>query len=898
MTFKAFRSQAFSFTHENIIFDHLLEDMELTWGESEETVYLLGNFNCNGREIDGAVLKKDNVIILDFKDYGGEIKFSENDSWIADGAHVKGGASKNPYRQIQKNRLAMIDFLTETPHLAHIKKNNWRHSSAVVLFHQPITFDDYQIPGNIRRWFHVSDRQRVMARLDAITSKEINLEASDLYAIIKTLEIEPYTPLRSHIPLDPEADPSDDNKLPAQLDGPQYRLEEFLKSEDRVCIISGMVGTGKESLAKHAFSIAAREGKNTKALWPNARSIKDKAGTSIYSHIFSSEPNSEGGILVFPIKKDNEDDENMIYVVQEAHLIADTKYEIDNRRYGSGQLLSDFIKFVDLKNRKNKILFIGDPYQLGRGKVEESALAVARVESLTSFVPKRIPLNVVLEENGNNSFIKQNSQIANALRQNRFNNLVINVDSETIFTGPRDNEQKEDLISKLLKSNPLQKKILAFSNLQTQKINSWVRQKLFNRGANVERGDILHILHGVGFRKKSDNCRQEVFPDEPVIKTDCFGEVTCIHEELAPISQQLQGRAEPTVVQLIKIDVKISEKVFEFTAFKDFLYAEKPELAPDLQIAVQADAKKRFQTARGPLPEKKTKERKVYDKAFTNFMREDRIVNAARVRFGYAITVHRAQGHKFEHVLVNMDMGEGQSNAEYFRWLYTIFTTPKHRLTATNVPHITPFSNASWDDSNAILNTSKTPAKITYEHDPGELKELEGHEFAYAPLQALYTHIRSKAAEIDIEVVDITSHNYQEIYTLKNASQENCKIKFIYNKNFQVSNCEIVASKGSENTELGKVLMSHLTSKINIESSFQQLLFDSLEEWLHDSLIKITGLEHQSFQEIYYLSDGQDTAKLRLYYKKDEFVSHISLMSYSSPSFREKVRINIQKQLS
>ncbi len=91
MTIQAYQTQPYTTTHENRIFDALLGKLEEIWGNSEDMVILLGNFHCQGSEIDAAILKKDSITVIDFKDYGGIIKFSENGKWFADTAEIRGG---------------------------------------------------------------------------------------------------------------------------------------------------------------------------------------------------------------------------------------------------------------------------------------------------------------------------------------------------------------------------------------------------------------------------------------------------------------------------------------------------------------------------------------------------------------------------------------------------------------------------------------------------------------------------------------------------------------------------------------------------------------------------------------------------------------------------------------
>ncbi len=96
MTIQAYRTQPFEESHENRIFDVFLKELERVWGDSDDLVILLGNFYCQGCEIDAAVIKKNSITVIDFKNYGGGIHFSENGPWRTDdGTIIKGGSKSN-----------------------------------------------------------------------------------------------------------------------------------------------------------------------------------------------------------------------------------------------------------------------------------------------------------------------------------------------------------------------------------------------------------------------------------------------------------------------------------------------------------------------------------------------------------------------------------------------------------------------------------------------------------------------------------------------------------------------------------------------------------------------------------------------------------------------------------
>ena len=56
-------------------------------------------------------------------------------------------------------------------------------------------------------------------------------------------------------------------------------------------------------------------------------------------------------------------------------------------------------------------------------------------------------------------------------------------------------------------------------------------------------------------------------------------------------------------------------------------------------------------------------------------MKEDAYLNALQIKFGYAVTCHKAQGGQWSNVFLDQGyLTEEMVNEEYLRWLYTAFT--------------------------------------------------------------------------------------------------------------------------------------------------------------------------------------------------------------------------------
>ncbi|MCK9413259.1 MAG: AAA family ATPase [Prolixibacteraceae bacterium] len=191
MTVKIFRNEKFETTHENIIFDEMISLLENQWANSKDLVILLGNFYTNGTQIDAVIVKKDSISVIDFKNYGGKISFSENGSWYAGGKEIVMEGRINPYLQIKNAKFKFIDKLTHNEIGNYANNQNLGHVSGIVLFHQPIEINIHSIPPRLG-WFHITDILNVVRLLDNITSDRITLSNTEILNIPKMFDLKEY----------------------------------------------------------------------------------------------------------------------------------------------------------------------------------------------------------------------------------------------------------------------------------------------------------------------------------------------------------------------------------------------------------------------------------------------------------------------------------------------------------------------------------------------------------------------------------------------------------------------------------------------------------------------------------------------------------------------------------
>ncbi|BAZ51954.1 hypothetical protein NIES4103_46130 [Nostoc sp. NIES-4103] len=894
MVVRAYRTRPFETTHENRIFDALLHKLEQVWGDSEELIILLGNFYCYGSDIDAAILKRNSITVIDFKDYEGSIRFSENGKWFANNMEIKGGNKGNPYAQIRDNKFALLNFLKEKVNLPSGRQPNFGHISGLALFHKPIIFDELQLPRTITPWFHVVDIDHVAQRIAQITSRGIDLTDQDLEAIISSLDIPEYIPIgRSAKAITPQLDETNiaDIDFPEYLQSTLSQITQFLQSSERILILSGMIGTGLEKFLKVIGDKALNQGRNYSVLAPNRRIASRYPvlqADSIYTCIYSGNPKIKQDKIIYELIA-NKNNDRHLYIIGDSHLISDANFEANIRRYGSGQVLTDLFDFVDLKNSNRQIIFLGDPFQITRGKIDESALCSERITAITGFPVEKIYLEYILVENQDNFFVKNGLELANYIKFQTFNNLQILTDDLYCLASPTDKDDKYNLVKSLFAQESYSTKFLAYSHAKVNEINDWLRRKIFQRDKNISCGDIVNI-HNSFFVKSSDSLDSSIY-----VPNDSFAEVIKVKEDIQPLVQPLKGRDKPITVYFIHLRVRLlhNNQEVEFLCLKDYLYAEKPEINKDILLALYISARTRFRQSQKL--EITNLEESDYEEIIdlANFLRSDPYLNAAQLRFGYALTVNRAQGQKFSTVIANMDTNQGKTNETYFRWVYTLFSIAKDKLILSNIPSITPFDKAVWDVSNSRLDSIHPLNIIAFDPNSemgvANIAEFEIPEIA---LRNLYLHIKNKLNTEAIKIKSYNHHNYQEIYSFEaEDSKSSCSIRLYYNGKYQISRVDTISSHPPE---FADKLCNIISSNILLKNTIQEEIYQLINKKLDKHQIAIQAIEHNNYEEIYHLNSKNGAMKLKISYDGDGFVTRLAPLVFSNHEFMEAVHLALE----
>lgn len=198
MAFKSYLIQQFNYTHENVFFRQVSNQLKKEFENQIGLHILVGNISCNGHQIDALFISKGKIIVINFKNYGGKLIFSENNPWQifskeGKSVFVKGGGSiRNPYQQVNAYRNSLIQLLKNKKEF-FISLNHdaleLRHVGGMVVFHNPIDFNSADIPSNTQYYFDIVDNNSYIGRIKDKMSDKLHLSDEEISKILAVLDI-------------------------------------------------------------------------------------------------------------------------------------------------------------------------------------------------------------------------------------------------------------------------------------------------------------------------------------------------------------------------------------------------------------------------------------------------------------------------------------------------------------------------------------------------------------------------------------------------------------------------------------------------------------------------------------------------------------------------------------
>lgn len=437
-------------------------------------------------------------------------------------------------------------------------------------------------------------------------------------------------------------------------------FERFMTDSDERCvmILRGSAGTGKTSLAsvivrtlldlQYKISLLAPTGRAAKVFSLNSGQPAATIHRSIYRERTFAGLDGKFNLNANLYR-------NRLFMIDEASMISLTSV---NSTFGSGCLLDDLIQFV-YNERNCRMLLIGDKAQLPPvGEAESPAL---RADVLAAYGLKvyECDLNEVLRQSQDSGILYNATIIrqmithdqATALPKIRFKGFA------DISIVPGD-ELIESLSTSYAEVGIDETMVITRSNKRANIFNQGIRNMVLGREEELTTGDMLMVVKNKYKEKQAEGLFFIANGDRAIVRS-----VRNVRElygfRFADVTLSFPDYDNTEEDMIVILDTLTTEA--------PALTHEQNEQLFQQVLADYAD-----------VPLKSDRMKKI---------REDDYYNALQVKFGYAITCHKAQGGQWAHIYLDQGyMTDEMLTPDYIHWLYTAFTRATEHLYLVNWP--------------------------------------------------------------------------------------------------------------------------------------------------------------------------------------------------------------------
>jgi ATP-dependent exoDNAse (exonuclease V) alpha subunit len=419
-------------------------------------------------------------------------------------------------------------------------------------------------------------------------------------------------------------------------------------------VLLGYAGTGKTTLISSFVNYLTAFNYNVFLMAPTGRAAKVM---SVYSHqtaytIHKSiyfQTNQNGQVL-FTLQKNKLS--NAFFIVDEASMIADSGGLGGSFANKGASLLDDLIQFVYSGNNC-KLILVGDVAQLPPvGTFRSNALnpdflnykykLYCDCVELTDITRQSLESGILYNATLVRSFIHKNKEYPK-LVTSKFKDVKV-------LKGFEIEEQLQLSYQNKGLANTI---ILSRSNKQANGLNQFIRNSILFKEEEVSAGDQLMVVKNNYFWLAEDG-KMDFIANGQMIEV-------C---KVANYEEKYGFRfANCSIILPENPDLQFEVKILLNT-----LYSESPALTTD-------ENKLLYETVLADYEHIKNREERQKE------LKKNPYFNALQVKFGYAITCHKAQGGQWSDVFI--DQGyfvEDMLDESYIRWMYTALTRAQNNL--------------------------------------------------------------------------------------------------------------------------------------------------------------------------------------------------------------------------
>lgn len=440
-----------------------------------------------------------------------------------------------------------------------------------------------------------------------------------------------------------------------------YLLSDFLteKHVGKVFLLRGYAGTGKTSMVVSVVKTLKAMNRKYALLAPTGRAAKvlatytNQRAFTIHKFIYQITTDEFGNIR-FALRHNR--GKNAVIIVDEASMISLSR-DAGTGRIQSKNLLSDLMQFLE-DGKDCKLILIGDTAQLPPvGSVDSPALDGKVLKSNFDFETEmQHELQEVVRQDSDSGILYNATALRNLLQAGE-SDFKIQVDFPDIRV--IDMLDLEDELNQAYSTfSEDGAMVITRSNKSANQFNQQIRLRIKYMEDEISSGDKLMIVKnnyywlpkgsGAGFIANGD-----------LVEIMRLGSL-----------EQMHGfRFANATIRLMDYP---NEDSLDVKLLLNTLHVEAPAL-PDTDYEQLYNS---VASGYAHLPTASEQAKKIV---------EDPYLHALQIKFGYAITCHKAQGGQWPAVFVDQGYLTAEMlGTDYIRWLYTAITRASEKLYLVN----------------------------------------------------------------------------------------------------------------------------------------------------------------------------------------------------------------------
>ncbi len=432
----------------------------------------------------------------------------------------------------------------------------------------------------------------------------------------------------------------------------------FNPNSDAIFLLKGYAGTGKSTLIGTLVKTMAQFEQKTVLLAPTGRAAKvfslhsDESAYTIHKRIYRQKGMSDDGASFSLMENLHK---NTLFIVDEASMISNESGE--NSFFGTGRLLDDLIEYV-YSGQNCKLLFLGDTAQLPPVKQDISPAMDAYVLQSFGLDVLESTLTEIMRQAEESGILYNATLLRNALSEGTtrlYPQLVIKnfTDVERISG----NDLIEEISSCYSRDGVEETIVISRANKSVNIFNNGIRNSVLYREEELSNGDLLMVTKNNYFWLKEEAKVDFIANGE-------FVEVMRIRSQ-----REMYGMRFCDVVLFHKnYDIE-----FDAIINLDSLHSERAD-----------DAYKQSNILYNALMEEYSYLGSKRDRY--NQIKKNPYFNALQVKYGYAVTCHKAQGGEWRNVFIDLSyINPDHLGDNFYRWLYTSITRSTKMLYLVNL---------------------------------------------------------------------------------------------------------------------------------------------------------------------------------------------------------------------